>query len=66
MRLEERFKVRQEPDGWSVFDVRDGQPVVVIGTALVRLSEGAAAKWADQLNRLERHRLHARRLKHVP
>jgi hypothetical protein len=50
---EERLEARHVADGWRVIDIRNGQPVIVVDIALVRLSESAAAKWTDQLNRFE-------------
>src|SRR3954454_16815888 len=45
-----RHDVRPEPTGWTVYDVTDGQPVCLDGTALIDLAFEEADGLAPLLN----------------
>jgi hypothetical protein len=47
-----RYNMREEPDGWTVFDVWTGWPAVVAGVTQTELDMEDADDLVDLLNRL--------------
>lgn len=47
----DRFKMRRDPNGWTVFEVWTGEPAVIALVPQTGLSEEDAAHTASLLNR---------------
>jgi len=48
-----RFDIRQDAQGWTIFDRMTGDPAVVDGVSAVGLSFEDADELADRLNTLQ-------------
>jgi hypothetical protein len=50
--MQKRFDLREDPDGWTVFDLFTGWPAVVSGVAQTGLDIQDADEMAELLDRL--------------